>query len=51
MTGLKILFSLILLAMLAVTTIAIAICVLIQLFRLPPSATFEDLLLRGDGRS
>jgi hypothetical protein len=48
MTGLKILFSLILLA---VTTIAIAICVLIQLFRLPPSATFEDLLWRGDGRS
>ena len=51
MTGLKILFSLILLAMLAVTTIAIAIYVLIQLFRLPPSAAFEDLLLRRDNRS
>lgn len=31
--------------------IAIAIYVLIQLFRLPPSASFEDLLLRRETRS
>jgi len=37
--------------LMALGNIAIAVYVLIQLFRLPASATFEDLLLRQDRRA